>query len=105
MVAAGEDVRYAYISEVFRSSILRIFQPAVSEAFVVRGGIISENAVPESRDGIGDDERGEFAAGQNEITDGKFFIDVGDDAFIDAFVMSANRMRGLSILLSLRASL
>ena len=64
---------------------------AFAEAFVAGAVGVAEDAGEEADDGVDDDGGAEFAAGEDVVADGEFFVaeELGD-ALVDAFVAAAD---------------
>ena len=90
VIAAEQNFRGANFSSIFRACIVRMIQQfVVKGVFRSRGGI-AQNAGNEAQHGINDDCSGDFTAGEDEVADGDFGVNVFvDEALVKAFVAPA----------------
>lgn len=91
VVSREEDIGDRYVAKVGRACVLWVFEEGSLERFFADGVGISEDTGDQSCHSVEDGECSGFATGKHKVTEGYLAIhEVGTDAFIDAFVSSAN---------------
>lgn len=91
VISGGEDFGHLLAVEIEGAGVERKSKESVGVAVVLMGFGIAENSGEEADDGIGHHEGGKFATGQYVVSDGEAVGgDLGADAFINAFVVSAD---------------
>lgn len=91
VVAASEDVGDGEVTEGGGAGILGVFEEVLGEGFVDGGVSVAEDTRTQAGDCVEDDEGGGFAAAEDVVTDGDFFVDEEiTDASVDAFVAATD---------------
>src|SRR5271163_4052158 len=68
------------------------------EGFVLRRGFVAKRAGKETRDGIENEHRGQFAAAENIVADGDFVRgQMRGYTFVHAFVAAADKQNALEL--------
>src|SRR5581483_8912462 len=89
MMAGYEDVGDAHSAIFEGAGVMRVFEQTRCMGILMGRAGVADDAGDETGDGIYEDHRGNFAAGEDVIANGDFVGDESAYAFINAFVMSA----------------
>jgi len=86
-----QDLGHAAVFELLGAGVVGAVEESGVEG-VVDGGVgVAEDAFDHARDGVDDNHGWEFAAGEDKVADGDFFVYASvDDALVDAFVVAAD---------------
>jgi len=96
VVAGAEDAWGGPTSEVGGAGVLGILEQPVVERLFGEGIVRTEDTRELAGDGIDQDERGKFAAGDDDVADGDLAIgEVLADAFVDALVAAADEQQAI----------
>jgi hypothetical protein len=96
MVAGKQHLRHRFTLEHPWPGVLPVFEQAAAEGIAGGRILAAEYARQQSRDRVQDHQGGQFAAGQDIVADGQFFVHVmGAKALVHPFVAAANQGQSL----------
>lgn len=91
MVPGKQDLRHRFALEHPRPGVLPVFEQAAAEGIAGRRILAAEHARQQPRDRIQNHQGGQFAAGQDVVANGQFFVHVmAAKALVHPFVAAAN---------------
>ncbi len=92
MVSSEENLRHFPAFVIRRAGVVGVVEETVGKGILLRGLVIAEHAGQEAHHGIGDNQRGKHAAGEDVVADGNLVIDqVVRHALVDALVVAAEQ--------------
>ena len=91
MVAAAQHIRHCFTAEVRRAGVVGVLEQHSAVALVHQRLRRPNGAGQKPHHTVDQRHRRQFPSGEHEVTDGHLFIGQPTDAFIEAFVVTAEQ--------------
>lgn len=89
MIAGAHYFRNEHAPELDWFCVLRSFQQSVGKRLCFYRKVLPDDAWYQPSDGVDNDERGEFSAGDHKITYGVLMSSQRSDSFVKSFIVPA----------------